>query len=237
MDQSASLLCQAGHALLLDCRSLETEAVPFDPATAGTVLLVINTRAKHELTGGEYGNRRAECEEAARLLGVPSLRSVTDPQDADKLDDPVLRRRVRHIVTDNARVLAITRLLRSAVPNSSPASASATSDRSGNFGIAEAFREIGELLTEAHVSLRDDFEISWPEADVTVEVAVTAGALGARMMGGGFGGSVIALVSEQYAAAVRDSVSAAFEKRSWASPEFIDAVPSPSAHLLRRFLP
>jgi galactokinase len=85
--------------------------------------------------------------------------------------------------------------------------------------------------------LRDDFEISWPEADVTVEAAVAAGALGARMMGGGFGGSVIALIPEEYTAAVRDSVSTAFEKRSWASPKFIDAIPSPSAHLLRRFLP
>ena len=111
MDQSASLLGQAGHALLLDCRSLDTSQVPFDPAAAGASLLLINTRAKHDLVDGEYGQRRAECEEAARRLGIPSLRSLTTPAEADRLADPVLRRRARHVVADNQRVLDVVALL------------------------------------------------------------------------------------------------------------------------------
>jgi len=217
MDQSASLLCQAGHALLLDCRSLDSSQVPFDPARAGSRLLLINTKAKHHLTAGEYGRRRAECEEAARLLGIPSLRSLTDVGETGRLADPVLRRRARHVVTDNQRVLGVTALL------------SATS---GGSGAADAYREIGRLLTQAHLSLRDDFEVSWPEADVAVDAALAAGALGARMMGGGFGGSVLALVREGTQDTVRAAVGAAFAARSWTAPEFLEAVPSASARRL-----
>ena len=113
MDQSASLLSRSGHALLLDCRSLETAQVPFDPAASGSRLLLINTRARHVLSAGEYGQRRAECERAARLLGVPSLRYLTDVADVGRLADPVLRRRARHVVTDDQRVLDVVALLRS----------------------------------------------------------------------------------------------------------------------------
>ena len=218
MDQSASLLCRAGHALLLDCRSLETSQVPFDPVAAGASLLLINTRARHELADGEYGRRRAECEEAARRLGIPSLRDLTDVADADRLADPVLRRRVRHVVTDNRRVLEVVALLRAA------------SDPS-----ADTYREIGRLLTQAHVSLRDDFEVSWPEADAAVEAALAAGAAGARMIGGGFGGSVLALVpaaADQGSGPVRDAVTAAFTRHGWTAPEFLDAVPADSARQL-----
>ena len=212
MDQSASLLCRAGHALLLDCRSLETSQVPFDPAAAGASLLLINTRARHELTDGEYGRRRAECEEAARRLGIPSLRDLTDLADIDSLTDPVLRRRVRHVVTDNQRVLDVVALLRA---SSGPS--------------ADTYRQIGRLLTQAHVSLRDDFEVSWPEADEAVEAALAAGAAGARMIGGGFGGSVLALVPAAAGGPVRDAVAGAFARRGWTAPEFLDAVPSDSA--------
>ena len=177
MDQSASLLGEAGHALLLDCLTLDTSQVPFDPAAAGASLLLINTRAKHDLSDGEYGQRRAECEEAARRLGISSLRSLTTPAEADQLADPVLRRRARHVVADNQRVLDVVALL--SAPLGTP---------------VEIYRDIGQLLTESHASLRDDFEISWPEADATVAAALAAGAFGARMMGGGFGGSVLALV-------------------------------------------
>ena len=215
MDQSASLLCQAGHALLLDCRSLETSQVPFDPAAAGAGLLLINTRARHELADGEYGRRRAECEEAARRLGIPSLRDLTSLADFDSLTDPVLRRRVRHVVTDNQRVLDVVALLRA------PSGPS-----------ADTYREIGRLLTQAHVSLRDDFEVSWPEADVAVEAAVVAGASGARMIGGGFGGSVLALVPAAAGGGVKDAVTAAFARHGWTAPEFLDAVPSDSARQL-----
>ncbi len=219
MDQSASLLCQAGHALLLDCRSLEVAQVPFEPAAAGASLLLINTRAKHHLSDGEYGERRAECEEAARRLGIPSLRDLTDPGDTDRLTDPVLRRRARHVVADNQRVLEVVALLRA------PAGPSGQ-HRAGTY------RDIGRLLAQAHASLRDDFEVSWPEADATVEAALAAGACGARMIGGGFGGSVLALVPEAARGPVRDAVTEAFARRAWTQPEFLDAVPSASARRL-----
>ena len=214
MDQSASLLCRSGHALLLDCLSLETSQVPFDPAAAGASLLLINTRAKHDLADGEYGERRAECEQAARLLGIPSLRYLTNPADLDRLADPVLRRRARHVITDDQRVLDVVTLL------SSPP--------------ADAYREIGRLLTQAHASLRDDFEVSWPEADTTVEAALAAGAFGARMIGGGFGGSVLALVPATAGVPVRAAITDAFGRSGWRRPEFLDAAPSDSA---RRLVP
>jgi galactokinase len=220
MDQSASLLSQAGHALLLDCRSLETSQVPFAPAAAGASLLLINTRAKHDLSDGEYGQRRAECEEAARRLGIPSLRSLTTPAEVDRLADPVLRRRARHVVTDNQRVLDVVALL--STPHPPP----------GQHGPVDVYRDIGRLLTESHASLRDDFEISWPEADATVEAALAAGAFGARMMGGGFGGSVLALMPAAGAGQVRQAVTTAFARHAWTEPEFLDAVPSQSARRL-----
>jgi galactokinase len=232
MDQSASLRCQAGHALLLDCRSLEMAQVPFDPATAGAVLLLINTRADHVLSDGAYGRRRAECEEAARRLGVPSLRSVTDPADVDRLDDPVLQRRARHVVADNGRVLEVVALLRSVSGSALPGSALPGSALPGSSGAAGAYGEIGRLLAQAHASLRDDFEVSWPEADAAVEAAQAAGAAGARMIGGGFGGSVLALVPETALDPVRDAVSTVFARHAWTPPEFVSAVPADSARRL-----
>jgi galactokinase len=205
MDQSASLLCEAGRALLLDCQSLETTQVPFSAR-----LLIINTRANHQLTAGDYGARRAECEEAARLLSVPSLRFRTDCGSPAPELSPVLNKRVRHVCTDNARVLRTVTLLREG-----------------------KYAEVGELLTESHASLRDDFEVSWPEADVAVEAALVAGALGARMIGGGFGGSVLALLGDAVADRVRAAVTNAFVAHSFAFPEFLDAKPSSGARRLR----
>jgi galactokinase len=211
MDQSASLLSQRGHALLLDCRSLEISQVPFDPGTWNSSVLLINTRARHELTAGKYGRRRAECEQAADLLGVPSLRYLTDVADVARLADHVLRGRARHVVTDDQRVLDVVALLR---------------------GGADPYPGIGRLLIQAHESLRDDFEVSWPEADVAVDAAVAAGALGARMIGGGFGGSVLALTRSEAAGPVRAAVAEAFARRSWTAPEFLAAAPSASARRL-----
>jgi galactokinase len=224
MDQSASLRCQAGHALLLDCRSLELAQVPFDPGAAGAALLLVNTRARHSLSDGEYGRRRAECEEAARRLGVPSLRSITDPAEVERLDDPVLRRRARHVVADDQRVLEVVELLRS-LPGSSGSSAAAA----GSAGAAGAYGEIGRLLSQAHASLRDDFEVSWPEADVAVEAALAAGAAGARMIGGGFGGSVLALAPSASLNTVRDAITSAFAEHAWTAPEFLSATPADAA--------
>jgi galactokinase len=212
MDQSASLLCRAGHALLLDCQSLESSQVPFRPGRAGVRVLVIDTRAKHKLADGEYGSRQAECAEAARRLRVPSLRAVHDVSQLHALDDPVLHRRARHVVTDNLRVRQVTSLLRAS--------------GGGDF---RSLSEVGALLSQSHASLRDDFEVSWPEADVTVEVAVDAGALGARMTGGGFGGSALALIPEADVDQVAERVRLAFAERGWTEPEFLSAFPSDAA--------
>jgi galactokinase len=220
IDQSAALLCAADHALLLDCGTLATTQVPFRPAAAGVSALVIDTRVTHALVSGEYAARRAECEAAARLLGVPALGVLTDLRVLDRLSDPLLRRRARHVITDSARAREIAAALRGP----------------GTVDAAEIARTIypfiGKLLVEGHASLRDDFEVSWPEADVTVETAIAAGAYGAKMIGGGFGGSVVALVPMEYAGAVRTAVTETFTARGWTPPEFLDAVPSPPAHRL-----
>jgi galactokinase len=207
MDESASLLCRAGHALLLDCRSGQTSDVPLDLAAAGLVLLVIDTGVRHALADGRYAARRRSCEEAARALDVPSLRDVTGgPAQVERLADPVLRRRARHVVTENARVLEVVALLR-----------------------AGEIAGCGPPLTASHASLRDDFEVSWPEADVAVEAATSGGALGARMTGGGFGGSVIALTQTRRGRDVRAGVEAAYDRRGWKAPRFLEALPSPGA--------
>jgi galactokinase len=209
MDQSASLLCVRGHALLLDCRSLETTQVPLDVAAAGLELLVLDTKVRHELADGFYADRRRACERAAELLGVPALRDVTDPGMVGRLDDDVLRRRARHVVTDNQRVGAAVALLRTG-----------------------AIAEIGPLLTRSHRSLRDDFEISWPQADAAVDTALAAGALGARMMGGGFGGSVIAIVPAVHTGEIVTAVSDEFRRQGWAAPVVIPAAPQDGARSL-----
>jgi galactokinase len=209
MDQSASLLSRAGHALLLDCRTGVTADVPLDPAAAGLALMIVDTGARHALGDGRYAQRRRECERAAALLGVGSLRDVTSPAETDRLGDPVLRRRARHVVTENARVGQAVALLTGG-------------DLAG----------VGALLHASHVSLRDDFEVSWPEADVAVDAAMAAGALGARMMGGGFGGSALALVPAGQRA-VGAAISADFARRGWPPPAFFPAVPSAGAFRLR----
>lgn len=210
IDQSAALLCEAGHAMLLDCRTLSTAQVPFHPGRGGVAALIVDTRVPHALVDGEYAERRAECEAAARLLGVPSLGWITDVRAADKLADPVLRRRARHVISDSARARAIAEALQ-------------------NSSAPGVYAFTGRLLTEGHVSLRDDFEVSWPEADVAVEAAIAAGALGAKMIGGGFGGSVLALLPADRLPAVRAVLTEAFTQRSWKPPEFMDAVPSAAA--------
>jgi galactokinase len=217
IDQSAALLCEEDHALLLDCGTLAATQVPFRPAAAGVSALVIDTRVTHSLVSGEYAARRGECEAAARLLGVPALGLVTDLGVLDRLTDPLLRRRARHVITDSARARAI-------------AAALEANDAALQAGKIYPF--IGKLLVEGHASLRDDFEVSWREADVSVETAIAAGAYGAKMIGGGFGGSVLALVPTENVGTVRTAVTETFTARGWAPPEFLDAVPSPPARRL-----
>jgi galactokinase len=204
MDQFASTHGQAGALLLLDTRSLEARTIPFDLAAEGLRLVVIDTRAPHRLVDGEYAARRASCEHAAVLLGVPALRDVADLGSAmARLDDDVLQRRVRHVVTENARVLDVVARLE-------------TGD----------VRGIGPMLTASHESLRDDYEVSCPELDVAVEAALSAGAHGARMTGGGFGGSAIALVEADDVDALRRGVAAAFASAGFTEPSFLEAVPA-----------
>jgi galactokinase len=217
IDQSAALLCAGRHALLLDCATLATAQVPFWPAAAGVSALVIDTRVTHALVSGEYARRRAECEEAARLLQVRALGSVTSLGRLREIEDPVLRRRARHVITDSARAKSI---------------AAALLVTDGTTNESEMYRFIGKLLIEGHASLRDDFEVSWPEADAAVDIAVAAGAYGAKMIGGGFGGSVLALVPAGRLGAVRAAVTEAFTVRGWTPPDFLDAVPSPPARRL-----
>jgi galactokinase len=205
MDQSAATLSKAGHALFLDCRSLAVEHIPFDLAGQGLAILVIDTRAPHELVDGEYAARRASCEAAAASLGVAALRDAT-LADLSKLDG-VLLKRARHIVTENQRVLDTVELLR-----------------------AGKVHEIGPLMTASHESLHHNFEVTVPELDVAVEAAIAAGAYGARMTGGGFGGCVLALADTTAVSTVDAAVHAAFARQGFRSPTSFVAVPSPGAH-------
>jgi galactokinase len=204
MDQMASMLCTDAHALFLDCRSLDAEQVPLDLAAAGLVVLGVDSRAPHQLTDGAYADRRRACEAAARTLGVRALRDATEA-DLDRLDGVELRR-ARHVVTEDARVLATVEALRA--------------------GRVEA---VGPLLSASHASMRDDFEITVPRVDLIAATAEAAGALGARMTGGGFGGCVLALARAGKQDAVRDAVLAAYGEAGFGQPGFFLAVPSQGA--------
>jgi len=197
MDQSASLLGEADSAVFLDCRSLEASAIPLGLDAAGLEILVIDTRVSHAHATGGYASRRAQCEEGARVLGAASLRDVgvSDLDRAKSLLSDVVYRRVKHVITENQRVLDTVETLRTSGPD-----------------------RIGALLDASHVSMRDDFEISVPELDLAVETAVAAGALGARMTGGGFGGSAIALVPVDDAAQVQAAITEAFQRAGFTTP-------------------
>jgi galactokinase len=209
MDQMASMCCTAGHALYFDIRAMSTDQIPFDPEAEGLSLLVVDVKAPHRLVDGEYAARRKSCEQAAAELGVPALRSVAfeDLDDAlARLSDDVVRRRVRHVVTEIRRVEEAVALMR-----------------------AGRLREVGPLFTASHASLRDDFEITVPELDVAVDTALAAGALGARMTGGGFGGCIIALVETSATASTLTAITEAFAAHSFTRPASLSATPSPGA--------
>lgn len=205
LDQAASTLCTEGHALFLDCRTQANEQIPFDLAASGLAILVIDTRAPHSHVDGEYAARRTACESAAQALGVPALRDATLGQ-LSLLDNPLWVRRARHVITENQRVLDVVSLLRSG-----------------------RVRDIGPLLTASHISLRDDFEVTVPELDTAVDAALSAGAYGARMTGGGFGGCVIALADTSSLPAVETGVRKAFADKGFTVPDFFTALPSPGA--------
>ncbi|MFJ4921266.1 galactokinase [Streptomyces sp. NPDC088725] len=211
MDQMASACCTEGNALYLDTRDLSQRQVPFDLAAQGLQLLVVDTRVKHALGDGAYAERRAGCEAGARALGVRALRDVPYaelPSALERLADEGenVRRYVRHVVSDDHRVEQVIALLD-----------------------AGDVRAVGPVLVEGHVSLRDDLRVSCPELDLVVSSATAAGALGARMTGGGFGGSAIVLVEEATAAVVSKAVTEAFAAAGHTAPRIFPAVPSQGA--------
>ncbi|WP_115790057.1 galactokinase [Arthrobacter silvisoli] len=211
MDQSASLRGSKGKAVFLDCRDQSVQLVPFDAEAAGLVLLVIDTKVSHSHADGGYASRRASCELGARLMGVPALRDLAVEQldDAARVLDDVTFRRVRHVVTENARVLETVEQL-----------------AAGGAG------SIGGLLDASHVSMRDDFEISCPELDLAVDTARTNGAIGARMTGGGFGGSAIALTPAGLEQQVRDAVERSFAEAGYTAPDIFTVTPAAGASRL-----
>jgi len=208
MDQQISLRGRAGQAMLLDCRTGEVRHVPFDPAADGLTLLVVDTAAPHRLVDGQYAERRRAVEDAARQLGVATLRDVEDVSALrDSLKDEVLLRRARHVVTEIVRV-------RNAV------------DALDGGDV----RALGLLLDASHRSLRDDFEVSSVELDSAVDAARDAGALGARMVGGGFGGSALALCEADEVDAISRAVLVAAERRGLPQPRFWEVAPAAGAH-------
>jgi len=208
LDQTAAMLATEGHAVLLDCRDVSTRSVPFDLGSAGLEVLVIDTGVAHALADGGYRSRRESCELGARTLGVAALRDLSPddlPRARELLDDTTFRR-VRHVVTENARVLDVVAALE-----------------------AGDHARVGELLDASHASLRDDLEVSVPELDLAAETADAEGALGARLVGGGFGGSVIALVPVGAVSRIRVALDGAFAEHGFDPPEVFAVRPSAGA--------
>lgn len=212
MDQSVSLMATQGSALLLDCRDLTTQSIPFDVASEGLELLIIDTQAHHALIDGGYAERRASCESVAKKFGIPSMRALTIQTLEDRRNELTETEylRARHAVTEINRVMLAVEALKD-----------------------KDFTALGLLLNQSHNSLRDDYTVSCPELDTAVDAALSAGALGARMVGGGFGGSAIALISAHEMDSVKQSIKQAFTGRSFKPPRFFTSLPSSgaSAHL------
>ena len=206
MDQYASLLCQAGTALLIDCRSLEAEPVPLDLGGANLTLLVCDTQVSRELSATGYNARRQACERAAHTLGVRELRDA-HLQDLEKLSGEE-RKRARHVITEDARVLEAAQALR-----------------------RQDFGAFGRLLYASHRSLRDDFEVSTPALNAFVEIAVQSAALGARLTGAGFGGCALALIRSEDAGELAQSVRQHFEACGFKQPVFYPFQPSAGAEV------
>jgi galactokinase len=210
MDQSISLMGKAGHALLLDCRDLSTKLVPMDLAASNLELLIIDTQAHHSLVDGGYAERRAACESAAAKLGK-TMRELTISEleeNKAKLSETEYRR-ARHAVTEIARVLTCVDALEN-----------------------KDFAKVGELINQSHISLRDDYNVSCPELDVAVTASLSAGALGSRMVGGGFGGSAIALIKCSDIENTNAAVTRAFAEKGFKAPRFFESLPSAGAEII-----
>ena len=213
MDQLASVFGDAAGALLIDCRSEVVRLVPF--TTSEICVLIGNTNVKHALADGAYARRRNECAEAARALGLPSLRDATPEmvEGARGISDPAVRRRARHVVTENARTLAAVEKLE-----------------------ARDFAAVGRLMYESHRSLKDDFEVSCPELDTLVdaarEIGIAGGVFGARMTGGGFGGCTVTLVSPDRIAAVTATLVDEYQRRTGLALGHFVSLPARGAHMI-----
>ena len=208
MDQVASLMGEQDHAVMLDCDSLTTELVKLGFAEAELAVLVLDSRVAHRHADGGYASRRAACEQGAAAFGAASLREISRERleaSAHVVDD-VTYRRMRHVITENERVIETVRAVREHGPGA-----------------------IGELLLASHASMRDDFEISVPEIDLMVDTAMANGAVGARLTGGGFGGSAIAVVPQDKAQGLADAVLAASASGGLATPSVLTVVPSDGA--------
>ena len=206
MDQYASLLCEAGAALLVDCRSLEAKSVPLDLAAAGLALVVCDTRVERGLADTGYNDRRSTCESAASTLGIKVLRDATE-EDLKRLSGEELKR-ARHVISENARVLEAVEALNN-----------------------NDFTHFGRLMYASHASLRDDYEVSTPELDTFVETAEQQGARGARLTGAGFGGCAIALVPEDKTAALTSACEQAFARSGFEEPAYYEFVPAAGAEV------
>jgi len=215
MDQSVSLMAKTGSALLLDCRDLSVRHVVFDVASNGLELLIIDTQAHHSLTDGGYAERRASCDSVVAKLGIRSMRELT----LEKLEtskDQITKTefiRARHAVSEIARVIDAVAALE-----------------------AKNFIELGALLNASHTSLRDDYDVSCPELNAAVNAALSAGALGARMVGGGFGGSAIALIKASQTQEVINVIEIEFKRNSFKAPRFFTSLPSQGAEIIQRGL-
>jgi galactokinase len=211
MDQSVSLMATEGNALLLDTRDLSIEQIPFDIAPLGLELLVIDTQVHHALVDGGYAERRASCEKAIADLGITSLRDISIPDFVarkSELDEKTYLRAF-HGVTEMQRVLDAVALL-----------------KSGDFV------GFGEIVTAAHASLRDNYTVSCPELNLAVDTANDFGALGSRMIGGGFGGSAIALIKAKDSELIKSEIKSGFMKARFKSPRFFSALPSAGARVI-----
>ena len=213
MDQSVSLMATNGSALLLDCRDLTTRNIPFDVSSSGLELLIIDTQAHHALTDGGYAERRASCESVAAKLGIKSMRELTMAQlDAAKDSLTLVEYiRARHAVSEMKRVLDCVEALSQA-----------------------DFAKVGELINQSHASLRDDYTVSCPELDTAVDASLAAGALGSRMVGGGFGGSAIALIEASKTSETIKAIEKAFADKKFKAPRFFTSLPSQGAEVIFR---
>ena len=208
MDQTASMLAQPDSAVLIDCKTLETELVPLGLSKKGLVVAVMDTKVSHRHSDGGYRSRRDACEKGAATMKVASLRelSAADLPNAEQKLDDVTFRRCRHVITENQRVLDAVNALK-------------TSDMAG----------LGKLLLESHASMRDDFEISIEELDTAVEVAMSVGAIGSRMTGGGFGGAAIAIIEESKLGELERQCKKMFADKGFAEPNIFAVNPSQGA--------